>query len=63
MIGGDDGGRTRDLRNAIAALSQLSYVPSQQTSRGSMLRIRGGFVKYDQSTVKQKLLYSAWQRR
>jgi hypothetical protein len=26
-VGGDDGGRTRDLRNAIAALSQLSYVP------------------------------------
>ena len=27
-FGGDDGGRTRDLRNAIAALSQLSYVPN-----------------------------------
>jgi hypothetical protein len=26
-IGGDEGDRTPDLCNAIAALSQLSYVP------------------------------------
>ena len=27
VIGGDEGDRTPDLCNAIAALSQLSYVP------------------------------------
>lgn len=27
LIGGDEGDRTPDLCNAIAALSQLSYVP------------------------------------
>ena len=27
LIGGDEGDRTPDLRNAIAALSQLSYIP------------------------------------
>ncbi len=26
--GGDDGNRTRDLLNAIEALSQLSYIPT-----------------------------------
>ena len=29
-IGGDEGDRTPDLCNAIAALSQLSYVPGFQ---------------------------------
>jgi hypothetical protein len=29
VFGGDEGSRTLDLRNAIAALSQLSYVPIQ----------------------------------
>ncbi len=29
-IGGDEGDRTPDLCNAIAALSQLSYVPRNQ---------------------------------
>src|SRR5712692_10289760 len=30
--GGDDGSRTHDLRNASAALSQLSYVPTDTSS-------------------------------
>ena len=29
--GGDDGGRTRDLSVANAALSQLSYIPTPKT--------------------------------
>lgn len=29
IFGGDEGDRTPDLCNAIAALSQLSYVPGQ----------------------------------
>ena len=46
-FGGDDGGRTRDLRNAIAALSQLSYVPSLfQISRAPMLAAARRFVKF-----------------
>ena len=29
LIGGDDGIRTHDLCSAIAALSQLSYIPGK----------------------------------
>ena len=32
-IGGDEGDRTPDLCNAIAALSQLSYVPVFSSNR------------------------------
>ena len=32
-LSGDEGDRTPDLRNAIAALSQLSYVPKSKRER------------------------------
>ena len=44
MVGGDEGDRTLDLRNAIAALSQLSYVPNPCGNAG-MLPTGYGFVK------------------
>ena len=33
-VGGDEGDRTPDLCNAIAALSQLSYVPKRNYECG-----------------------------
>jgi hypothetical protein len=40
LIGGDEGDRTPDLCNAIAALSQLSYVP--EICRASSTKARPG---------------------
>ena len=35
MVGGAEGNRTPDLYNAIVALSQLSYGPSEEVMRRS----------------------------
>src|SRR5687767_1040245 len=43
-IGGDEGDRTPDLCNAIAALSQLSYVPKINTIR----KMLGGKCRFDE---------------